>query len=258
MMINMPPINTPYKHLFFDLDHTLWDFKSNSARAIEQCLTQLQLLDKVPSFQSFFAYYESTNSRLWEEYRQRKTTKEQLLEQRFAEPFAHFKLACHPQQTSQLYMQLMSQQNQLMPHTKELLEVLHTKGFTLHIISNGFIETQAHKLQSAGIHHYFQTITLSEQVGSAKPKPAIFAHALKNTNASKKNSIMIGDDWTNDVLGALRFGIDAILLQTNKANYAEVAQCHQKERFWQLELQHPQKKKCYQVESLIDILAIVL
>lgn len=248
-------INTTckYKHLFFDLDHTLWDFKTNSELAMKQCLAQSQLLSNLPSFADFFSFYEQVNDRLWEEYRQGTTTKAELTMRRFAEPFQHFGLQQDPEQVNSLYLDLMGQQTQLFSGCVEMLEQLKAKGFMLHIISNGFIEVQNNKLQSANIAHYFQSVTLSEIVGSPKPKPDVFAYALKNSNARKSQSIMIGDDWRNDVLGALNFGIDAILFQEQDASYPEISSVSNCGGYGQLALTQARKQACFQVKNLLDI-----
>ncbi len=243
-----------YRHLFFDLDHTLWDFKTNSEQAMKLCLTHLQVIDKLPSFDAFFSFYEQVNERLWEEYRQGITNKVELSERRFAEPFAHFNIqGVDAVQANALYIEFMGEQKKLFPGCVELLRELQTKGFEMHIISNGFIEVQTKKLESAGIQSYFKSITLSEMVGAQKPKPAIFEYALKNSNARKTESIMIGDDWRNDILGALSFGIDAILFQDKEPNYLEIERVNANGAYANLELMQARKQACFYVNKLLDI-----
>ncbi|MFV0291194.1 MAG: YjjG family noncanonical pyrimidine nucleotidase [Mangrovibacterium sp.] len=243
-----------YKHLFFDLDHTLWDFKTNSACAMQQSLEELRLLEQLPSFDVFFDFYEQVNDRLWEEYRQGTTSRAELSERRFSEPFEQFHLhGVSAQQANDVYLEFMAQQKILVSGTTELLHELQAQKYQLHIISNGFVEVQERKLQSAGIASFFQSITLSEHVGAPKPKSAIFEYALKNVNARKSESLMIGDDWRNDVLGAINFGIDAVLFQESKPTYLEIKEQVSMSTFSCLNLKQAQKRKCYAVSQLLDI-----
>lgn len=248
---------TKYKHLFFDLDHTLWDFKSNSERAMHLCLEQLNILPQLPSFADFFAFYEGVNDRLWDEYRQGISTKEELRSRRFAEPFAHFGIKHDAEQANSFYLDLMNEQTQLFPGCTELLSELKVLGYQLHIISNGFVEVQHKKMQSAGIAHFFQSITLSETVSAPKPKAAIFEYALRNVNARKSESIMMGDDWNNDVMGAIRFGIDAVLFQAKRPNYTEVLQIEDYNAYSTLHLDRSPKCQCFWVANLLDIIPLL-
>ncbi|MFV0522366.1 MAG: YjjG family noncanonical pyrimidine nucleotidase [Mangrovibacterium sp.] len=253
-------INTQhkYKHLFFDLDHTLWDFKTNSAESMRCCLEQLQILNQLPSFEIFFDFYEQVNDRLWEEYRQGITSKAELSERRFSEPFTHFEIThVKAEDANELYLKFMGEQKKLFPGCVHMLDMLREQGYLLHIISNGFIEVQMRKLQSAGIDSYFQSVTLSEMVGSPKPKPAVFEYALKNSNARKTQSIMIGDDWKNDVLGAINFGMDTILFQESKPDYPEIIQACQETGYLSLELKFTKKISCFHAEKLADIPTIL-
>ncbi len=216
-------ITARYKHIFFDLDHTLWDFETNAKAAMQHTLQELGILSQLKSFPDFYALYSTINDRLWDEYRKGETSKAELTEQRFSEPFAHFNINnVSPKEVNDYYLSSMAEQTTLMPGCIDLLNYLKSKSYQLHIITNGFIEVQQKKLESSNIAEYFNTVTMSEMAGFAKPKPQVFQFALKNANARKLDSCMIGDDWANDILGAVNVGLDAILYRSKLDAYPEL------------------------------------
>ena len=208
-----------YEFLYFDLDNTLWDFSVNAREALKQTLENLDLIIQLPSFDDYFQLYEQINDSLWNDYRAKKITKQALIVERFSRSLGAFqilnqdwqKINCH-------YLECMALQTQLFPGTLETLGYLKNKGYQMHIITNGFKEVQHAKLINSGLSEFFGRVFISEEIHTTKPHREIFEHALKSSNALKKKSIMIGDSWEIDILGAQNFGIDQIMFLNNGRN----------------------------------------
>lgn len=206
-----------YKHLFFDLDRTLWDFDAAAEVAFERIYDKYDLKSLgIPSAHEFHEVYHPLNERLWELYRAEKITKSDLNRTRFEQPLAHYgihdtALADH---LSEDYVYWSPRIVRLIPGTMELLEYLKPK-YHLHLITNGFQEVQDTKLSLSGMKPYFETLTVSEEVGVKKPNPEIFRYALRKANASAEESLMIGDEIAVDIDGARAAGIDQIFFNPN-------------------------------------------
>jgi len=208
-----------YDHLFFDLDNTLWDFTTNSRLAMEQTLVQTGLLPRLRSFNDFFEVYEQINQSLWSEYHSKKITKQKLIVERFSRSMQAFGIHDYDwNELNSLYLENMALQTQLFPGTLETLSTLKSKGYQMHIITNGFSEVQYSKLTNCGLGVFFTKVFISEEIQTTKPHRQIFEHALKSTNASKKRSVMIGDSWETDIIGALDFGMDQIMFLNQELN----------------------------------------
>ena len=201
-----------YKHIFFDLDRTLWDFDAAAEVAFERIYEQYNLKSLgIPSAHEFHEVYHPLNERLWELYREDKITKADLNRTRFLKPLEHYgiydvELADH---LSEDYVYWSPRIVRLVPGTMELLEYLKPK-YHLHLITNGFEEVQDTKLTLSGMKPYFETLTVSEEVGVKKPNPEIFHYALRKANATTEESIVIGDEMAVDIDGARAAGIDQI------------------------------------------------
>lgn len=209
----------PYDHLFFDLDNTLWDFTTNSRLAMEQTLEQTKLIQRLSSFDSFFLVYEQINHSLWDDYHSKKITKQKLIVERFSRSLQAFGIHDYDWiELNRLYLENMALQTQLFPGTMETLTTLKSKGYQMHIITNGFREVQYSKLTNCGLARFFTKVFISEEIHTTKPHRQIFEHALKSTNAPKKRSIMIGDSWEIDIIGALEFGMDQIMFLNQERN----------------------------------------
>lgn len=201
--------------VFFDLDHTLWDFEKNSALAFEKVLRKHTIN---VNLDDFLEHYVPLNLKYWELYRHEKVTQEVLRYGRLKDTFdlLHYEIDdATIDLLSKEYIHYLPQFNHLFEGTIEVLDYLKPK-YKLHIITNGFQEVQAGKMKNSGIEKYFQTITNSEIAGVKKPNPKIFEYALSSAQAHKESSIMIGDCLDADVNGALSFGIDAIHFNENK------------------------------------------
>jgi YjjG family noncanonical pyrimidine nucleotidase len=206
-----------YKHLFFDLDNTLYDFESNSYLALEAAFQQLELIRHLPSFERYFEVYARINADLWALYRDQLMPKDVLRGKRHADSLAHFGVITgfDPIALDDLYLHIMTTQTELFPGTIEVLSRLREKGYQLHIITNGFKEVQHHKLVNTGLQKFFTDVYISEDIKAPKPSREIFEHAIKSSNARKKESLMIGDSWESDIVGAKRFGIDQVFYRIN-------------------------------------------
>jgi len=201
-----------YKHIFFDLDHTIWDFDKNAEEALLE-LYAIHQLDKIGlnSAELFISAYTRNNHALWADYHTGKITKGELREARFKKTFAE--LGVHPDKVPEgfedAYVRLCPTKTNLFPHAHETLQYLQSK-YTLHLISNGFKESSEFKIGNTNIGGYFRHIVISETVGVNKPDKAIFEYALNLAGANKHECLMIGDSLEADVYGALNCGIDAI------------------------------------------------
>lgn len=202
-----------YKHLFFDLDHTLWDFEANSRQTLEELFHSLQLAERgINHFDEFYRRYIFQNDKLWERYRNGYIKVDELRWKRMWQTLLDFKIADEPlaRTMDTRFLDALPTRKTLFPHTVEILEYLTGKGYRLHLITNGFEKTQHSKLQYAGIEGYFEAVITSEGSGSLKPHKEIFDYALRITGASPKESIMLGDNIEVDIQGAMNAGIDQV------------------------------------------------
>ena len=212
------------KHVFFDLDHTLWDFDKNSALTFQKIFD----IHKVNvHFEDFIKVYEPINLRYWKLYRDEQIDKSSLRYGRLKDAFDELNYKIDDALINQLsidYISYLGTFNHLFEGTVDLLDYLYPK-YELHIITNGFEEVQLRKMTSSNINQYFRTITNSEIAGVKKPNPIIFDHALKVANAKPDESIMIGDSFEADILGALNVGYDAIFFNyTNQTIEPKIKQ----------------------------------
>lgn len=197
------------KHIFFDLDHTLWDFEKNSALAFERIFQELNF--DINS-QQFMDIYNPINVAYWKLYEKNEIDQETLRVSRVKDAFEALNYSITLDEIniiSNLFIDYLTSNNHLIEGTIETLEYLKDK-YVLHIITNGFSFVQDVKLQKSNLDKYFVSITNSEAAGHKKPHENIFKHALTCANASKTESIMIGDSFEADVLGAINFGINAV------------------------------------------------
>ncbi|MEM5565320.1 YjjG family noncanonical pyrimidine nucleotidase [Psychroserpens sp. AS72] len=205
------------KHIFFDLDHTLWDFDKNSALTFEK-IFEVHALDLATN--DFLKAYEPINLDYWKLYREEKIDKVSLRYKRLKDTFdaVGFRVSDDViNQLSEDYITYLTTFNHLFDGTLDLLDYLQPV-YDLHIITNGFEEAQQRKMDNANISKYFKTITNSETAGVKKPNPIIFNHALQVSNAKPSDSLMIGDNYEADILGAIDVGLDVILFNYHNYN----------------------------------------
>ncbi len=200
-----------YKCIFIDLDDTLWDFHTNARLSLQLMFEQRNLNQHFESFETFFAIYAKRNIELWEAYGKGEITKEFLMAERFRYPLSKMGINDKElaEQIGNEYLEILPTQTSLMPHAREVLDYLSEK-YPLSIISNGFVEVQHKKINSAGIGKYFQHVVLSEAAGALKPNPEIFRYALKLNSCREQDALMIGDNYMADISGAKAAGIDQI------------------------------------------------
>jgi putative hydrolase of the HAD superfamily len=197
-----------YRFFLFDLDRTLWDFDSNVRNNVTSLLELYDL--PVGDRDVFFDNYQAINRRLWAEYEKGVLAKEVLKSERFYQTLLKYGIDDRSlsERFGHDYLERMPDQTGLMPHAMEVLTSLRERGAVMALISNGFKEVQYRKLKNSGIDRFFDAILISEEQGVNKPSPIIFKRALKAIKGTKKHAIMVGDDFTNDIEGAMIFGID--------------------------------------------------
>lgn len=197
------------KDIFFDLDHTLWDFDKNSMLAFKRVFKKFKITIE---FDAFLKIYEPINVEYWKKYREDKVSKENLRRGRLIDSFNFFDLIYTTEKIDEIadaYIQELPFDNHLFEGALEILDYLILK-YKLHIITNGFEEVQHKKLKNSGIDRYFSTVTTSEEVGLKKPNPKVFLTALNKANSLPAQSVMIGDSLEADILGANNIGMQTI------------------------------------------------
>ncbi|MBP9150824.1 MAG: YjjG family noncanonical pyrimidine nucleotidase [Flavobacteriales bacterium] len=206
------------KHVFFDLDRTLWDFESNSEATLKELFSEFKLSDKLGvSDNSFIHEYKRINELFWEDYRNGTIEKHYLRYGRFETALKYFgrddkQMAA---EIGELYISRSPRKTGLIDGSIEVLEYLKPK-YQLHIITNGFEEVQHIKMESSGLSAYFKHIITSESAGAKKPSRVIYDHAERLTGATARNSIMIGDHFEADVIGAMESNWKAVLFEPEK------------------------------------------
>lgn len=202
-----------YKHLFFDLDHTIWDFEANSRQTLAELYTNMQLKEKgVDDFDFFHKKYLIHNERLWARYRKGFIKVDELRWKRMWLTLLEFKIGDEKlaREMGVVFLDSLPTRTILFPYAKEILHYLSNKNYSLHLITNGFEKTQHSKLKNAGLDVFFKEVITSEGSNSLKPHKAIFDYALLRANAQVKESIMLGDDLEVDIEGARNAGMDQV------------------------------------------------
>ncbi len=211
-----------YKHIFFDLDRTLWDFETNSIQTLNEIFYNLSLDKKIGDFNNFLKIYKPNNEKLWNQYRNGKLKKEILRYKRFEDVLVYFGIndVALAKKIGDDYVYNGPLKKKLFPDTIEILEYLKKK-YPLYIITNGFKEVQEVKMKTSDIDKYFQHVFISEDIGWQKPNIEIFNYVLKYVNAKPKDSLIIGDDLKVDILGAKNAGIDGVYFNPKKLDHNE-------------------------------------
>lgn len=211
-----------YKNIFFDLDDTLWDLKSNSYQSLKEIYTKHTLERFFTNFDEFVKKYHQENYKLWEQYRKRLISKDTLTSQRFM--FVSDLMGVTPDYSIQLnfeYLTSISQKTILIDNTFTVLNYLHNK-YKLHIITDGFFEVQVIKLKNSQLSFFFEHIISAEEIGYLKPNPQLFEYAIKITNSKIEEAIMIGDSYENDILGAHSIGMDQIFFNPHNTQEMKI------------------------------------
>ena len=207
------------KHIFFDLDNSLWDTDRNSKLTLQQMYKETEVEEKHKvGFSDFFNDYYHRNEELWILYRQNKVNKQDILDQRFRKTFERFGIT-----DSSIYsyfddhfLEKVVQNNNLVDNTVETLEYLKGKGYELHVVSNGFIQQTQRKVNGTQIKEYVTTVTSGEEINKRKPAKEVFELGLQKANAKAEESSFIGDDWEADAIGSEKAGMFPIFFDYKK------------------------------------------
>ena len=204
-----------YKHLFFDLDHTLWDFDANAKETLIEVYASFALEQKgVVPFEDFYKLYKIHNEILWDRYHKGFITGEELKWKRMSRTLLEFKIGDEvlAKNMSEKFLEILPTKKLLFPNTIETLDYLADKNYQLHLITNGFENTQWKKLNNSGLNTYFTHVVTSESSNSIKPHKEIFDYALNKAGAQLHHSIMLGDNLEADIQGAINAGMDTIFV----------------------------------------------
>ena len=205
----------PYKDLFFDLDHTIWDFELNSKETLWDLHLKYELEAKgIHDFDVFYSQYSVHNHRLWDRYTKGFIKQEELRWKRIYLSLLDYKIADEAlsKEMSVDYLDILPNKKNLFPYTIEILDYLKNKDYKMHLITNGFESVQFKKIKNSNLADYFTEVITSEASNSLKPNKEIFDYALKASNAKLETSIMIGDNEAADIQGAINVGMDSIFV----------------------------------------------
>ena len=211
-----------YTCVFFDLDHTLWDYETNCAEALLELYDSYQLKNKgIESFESFHKSFSKVNTDLWDRYDRGEIHRDMIRFERFDRILKNLGVIDYELslRVSDDYVNESPKKKNLMPGAKETLAYLAAVGYPLYIITNGFDEIQSTKLLSSGIDSYFVEVVTSQRAGHKKPAKEIFHYVLNKAGHAANKAIMIGDNLTTDIGGASNAGIDAVYFNPNKIQH---------------------------------------
>jgi len=209
-----------YKHVFFDLDNTLWDFKTNTREAFNEIFNAFGLHERIPDFNCFLRIYEKNNEHMWLEYRNGNIKKDHLRKERMRLTFKEMGID-DPELSNKVgecYINTAPQKAYLFAGVLDTLQYLHQK-YKLYILTNGFTEVQLRKIKNTGIQPYFDKIFMAEVIGYQKPDKRFFEYAIKSVHAHKIECLMIGDDLEADIIGANNAGIDQVFFNLTGQSY---------------------------------------
>lgn len=217
-----------YKHIFFDLDHTIWDFESNSQKALQQIFEKEKLDEQgIHTFKEFHDTYKPINNKFWAKYHHGHATKEEVRLNRFSNTLLTFGIQDRAlaERMAESYVTLSPKMTALFPDAIEVLNYLQNK-YSLHLITNGFAEVQWIKIENCGLKSFFKHIIISEEVGTQKPDKQIFEIAIHRAFTAPEECIMIGDNINTDIRGAKNAGIDQVYFNPNKQRVPEPVTYH--------------------------------
>jgi putative hydrolase of the HAD superfamily len=204
-----------YDHLFFDLDHTLWDFENNAKDSMIDIFHEFEVNKITTSdFNDFYEKYSKHNKLLWDRYQKGFISADELKWKRMWRTLLDFKVADEvlAKDMGKRFLEILPNKQSVFPYTIEILNYLSEKKYQLHLITNGFEKTQRSKIKNSKIDHFFSHIITSESSNSMKPEKEIFQYAIQQANTDATKSIMIGDNLEADIKGAIDFGMDCIFV----------------------------------------------
>ncbi|MEC7654133.1 MAG: YjjG family noncanonical pyrimidine nucleotidase [Bacteroidota bacterium] len=213
------------KVLFWDLDHTLWDFKKNSREALREGYDEFDLASYgVGDIEEYIEAYEKANDWCWKEYREGRMEKAELRGKRFKmamEPWGLVETQELGEKLGKHYVKTSPHKTNLFEGAKEVLSELQDRGHKQVILTNGFEEVQHIKVEKCGLLPYFDEVITSDTMGYKKPHPMAFSLALERVGARADNVVMIGDNLDADVLGAKAQNIAQIFFNPNSNPHQE-------------------------------------
>lgn len=204
-----------YQQLFFDLDHTLWDFEMNAKETLMDLYGSYALQEKgVTGFEEFYGKYSYHNTRLWDRYTKGFIKQDELKWKRMWLTLLDYKIADEilSKELAVQFLEILPTKKKLFPYTVEILTYLRDKGYQMHLLTNGFESVQHNKVTHCNLKHFFGEIITSEASNSLKPKKEIFEYALVKTNGLVETSVMIGDNLDADIQGGINAGMDTIFV----------------------------------------------
>jgi putative hydrolase of the HAD superfamily len=222
---SVKPVSQKYQHLFFDLDHTLWDFDANAKESLEELYIFFKLESRlIFPFDLFYTTYLKHNRVLWDRFEKGYITSEELKWKRMWRSLLDFHIGDEvlAKDMSSKFLEILPTKKKVFDYTFEILDYLTEKNYSIHLITNGFEKTQWSKLNNSHLAKYFKHVITSEISNSMKPQKEIFEYALKKTNGLVEECVMIGDNPNADIKGAANAGMDTIFV--NHLN----AECQQK------------------------------
>lgn len=220
---SMKPASAKYKHLFFDLDHTLWDFDANAKESLAELYIFFELESKfISPFEYFYTTYLKHNAILWDRFEKGYITSDELKWKRMWRTLVDFRIGDEKlaREMSAKFLEILPTKKKVFDYAFEILDYLTEKNYSIHLITNGFEKTQWSKLNSSDLARYFTHVITSETSNSMKPQKEIFDYALKKINGSVEECIMIGDNLNADIQGALNAGMDAIFVNHININHS--------------------------------------
>lgn len=198
------------EHIVFDLDHTLWDY-DRAARETLGELFEMFGLHIYTDIAAFWQVFRQVNQSLWQAYNQGKLKQDELRKQRFLQIFAKLGVPLvYAAAFSEAYVQLCPHKPYTLPFAHETLQLLQSKGYRLHVLTNGFADVQFTKLQAAGLLSFFDEVVTSCRAKAAKPQPAAFRALLRYIGSHAHGCLMVGDNLEADVRGAERVGMQGL------------------------------------------------
>ena len=217
-----------YKHIFLDFDDTIYDTHGNADIALQELYQHFSLGNYFDSFETFSKIYWKRNVEVWAMYSRGEMAKSELIVERFLTPLRTVGIddSNYALTLNKWFLERTSEKSNLVNGAREILDYLKSR-YSIHILSNGFTEVQHKKIRNAGVEQYFDSVILSEDVGCNKPDPKIFSYALEKTGAAIEETIMIGDNFDTDILGAKRSNINQIYFNPNKITERDFEPTHE-------------------------------
>ncbi|KAA0990258.1 YjjG family noncanonical pyrimidine nucleotidase [Dyadobacter aurulentus] len=214
-----------YKHIFFDLDHTLWDFEKNSSESLEEIFHRLALQQQgIQSMEAFIACFLKINTSLWDAFDRGQLHHTYIRQERFKLVFAELGVQCpeNHEEIGEMYLRALPDKKHLLEGALELLTYAQAAGYRMHIITNGFNEIQVRKITSSQISHFFDNMITFDTANAKKPDRQIFEYAMETANTSPEECVMVGDNWVADIMGAKQVGIDTVYLNPAGLQFDEL------------------------------------